>query len=280
MKVSQLLSRASVACVVSAGLMACGSDSAHSSRAAGATARSSAGGGSTAESNGDVVIRGTGSAYKVVTVRSPGTVSGTVTVKATPAPVPPVPSGAAGAVCGASIADESIQLAGNHLAGAVVWLDGIHEGKAPPDDRRLELESVQCRLRPRVQAALTGSAVNIIGHDQFMQHLRFTAGGDTAARATVLVGGGEQVIPTELPFKSPGLVMVRDPDHPWTRAWLAVFDHPYFAVTGADGAYSITGVPPGSYTLHVWHERTGDSEQHVSVPANGVVKSDVVVSVR
>lgn len=279
MKHRELYFRLSLACLVAA-IVACGSDASHASGSSGSAGKTSASAGATAEANGDVVIRGNGSAYKVVAVSSPGTVSGTVTLKNPPPPAAPVASGAAGAVCGASIADESIQLAGNNLAGVVVWLEGIHEGKALPDDRRLELESVQCRLRPRVQAALTGSAVNIIGHDEFMQHLRFTAGGDTSARATVLVGGGEQVIPSELPFKSPGLVMVRDPQHAWTRAWLAVFDHPYFAVTAANGTYAITGVPPGNYTLHAWHERTGDMTQKVTVPANGVAKTDIALTAK
>ena len=279
MTLTKSLPRLSLACLVAA-VAGCKGDQAPATRAHGSSAPHSSGVAATSESNGDVVIHGTGAAYRVVTVSNPGTVSGTVTLKNLPAPAAPVATGAAGPVCGASIADESLQLTGNALGGVVVWLDGIHAGKEVPEDRRLELETVQCRLRPRVQAALVGSAVNIIGHDQFLQHLRFTAGGDTATRAMVLVGGGEQVIPTELPFKSPGLVLVHDPDHAWTRAWLAVFDHPYFAVTGPNGSYSISGIPPGSYTLHAWHERTGDTEQKVTVPANGAVKADLALGAR
>jgi hypothetical protein len=54
------------------------------------------------------------------------------------------------------------------------------------------------------------------------------------------------VIPTELPFVAPGMVSVKDNEHPWTRAYLAVFDHPYFAVTGNGGTFTIDGVPAGS----------------------------------
>jgi hypothetical protein len=154
----------------------------------------------------------------------------------------------------------------------VVWLDGVRTGKPPGLERRLELESDHCRLSPRVQAAVVGSAVNILGHDDFRQHLQFTAAGDSAPRATILLGGGEQVIPTDLPFRSTGMVTVSDREHPWTRAFLAVFDHPYFAVTSANGSFTIDGVPPGSYTLRAWHERTGSTEQKVEVGANGVVK--------
>lgn len=62
--------------------------------------------------------------------------------------------------------------------------------------------------------------------------------------------------------------------HPWMQAFVAVMDHPYFAVTGTDGAFSIGGLPAGSYTLRAWHERLGEREQQVKVPADGEVVAD------
>ena len=237
----------------------------------------SAPGVTSAESQGDVIIAPPTAAYKTVAVSSPGTVSGTVMLKTALPPNAPTPTGNAAPQCGDSIADESIVVLGGGLAGAVVWLDGVRTGKALGAERRLELESDRCRLVPRVQAAAVESAVNIVGHDDLRQHLRFTAGGETAPRAAILLGGGEQVIPTELPFKTPGLVAVRDAEHPWTRAYLAVFDHPYHAVTTSGGAFTIDGVPPGKYTLRAWHERTGATAQAVEIAANGSVKVALVL---
>lgn len=232
----------------------------------------------TTEAPGDVVVIAPPAAtYQVVAVSAPGTVSGTVTLKTALQPAAPMPTGSAGPQCGATIADGSVVVQGGGLANTVVWLDGVRTGKALGSERRLELESDHCRLVPRVQAAAVGSAVNIVGHDDLRQHLRFTAGGETAPRSAILLGGGEQVIPTELPFKAPGLVAVRDADHPWTRAYLAVFDHPYHAVTTAGGAFTIDGVPPGKYTLRAWHERTGATAQSVEVAANGSVKVALVL---
>ena len=57
--------------------------------------------------------------------------------------------------------------------------------------------------------------------------------------------------------------------------WLFVAANPYFGVTGSDGAFELKGVPPGTYTLEVWHETLGKKSQTVTVAA----KQDVKVSV-
>jgi plastocyanin len=53
--------------------------------------------------------------------------------------------------------------------------------------------------------------------------------------------------------------------HPWMKAYIAVFSHPYYAVTGPDGSFDLKNVPPGSYTLIAWHELYGTSQQPVIV---------------
>ena len=50
--------------------------------------------------------------------------------------------------------------------------------------------------------------------------------------------------------------------HAWMNAWVGVVNHPYFAVTGTDGAFSLPNLPPGTYTVEAWHEAGGTADRH------------------
>jgi hypothetical protein len=56
--------------------------------------------------------------------------------------------------------------------------------------------------------------------------------------------------------------------HPWMRGYIAVFKHPYFAVTSKDGTLNISGLPPGTYPINAWHEKFGIASQTVTVDRN------------
>src|SRR5471032_2081592 len=57
--------------------------------------------------------------------------------------------------------------------------------------------------------------------------------------------------------------------HSWMRAYIGVVEHPYFTVTGADGRFEWPNVPPGDYTIAVWHERLGEQTRPVHVSSSG-----------
>lgn len=55
--------------------------------------------------------------------------------------------------------------------------------------------------------------------------------------------------------------------HPWMRSYIGVVNHPFFAVTGDDGSFTIKGLPPGKYTLEAWQEKYGTQDIEVTVGA-------------
>ncbi len=62
---------------------------------------------------------------------------------------------------------------------------------------------------------------------------------------------------TFIPFK--------DNQHPWEKAYVGVFSHPFFAITDGSGGYRIEGLPQGDYTLVAWHERFGEKTMEITI---------------
>lgn len=85
--------------------------------------------------------------------------------------------------------------------------------------------------------------------------------------------------PFERRFTQPEvMIRVKCNIHGWMYAWIGVVAHPYFAVTGADGAFVLRNVPPGNYTLEVWQEELGRQEQPITLAASG--KSEVAFNLK
>jgi len=71
-----------------------------------------------------------------------------------------------------------------------------------------------------------------------------------------------------VPLKNPDVIMrVKCDIHSWMTAYIAVEPHPYFAITGEDGAFTLAGVPAGRYEIRTWHERYGQLIRAVTVKA-------------
>jgi len=70
------------------------------------------------------------------------------------------------------------------------------------------------------------------------------------------------------------MIAIKDDVHPWMRVWVGVVEHPFFAVTGADGAYEFRGLPPGRYTIQVWHERYAGVSREIEVREGALLRED------
>lgn len=172
-------------------------------------------------------------------------------------------------VCGAAVTVPTLALRDSSLADAVVWLDDVRAGRPLPVSRRFELVAQKCVFTPRVQAIVAGGALNVRNDDPviYRSHAIDSRTGETVTDLPFTDAG--QVIPLDRQLTAPVLLEVKSISHPWMRAWVATFDHPYFAVTGGNGAFSIDGVPPGSYTLKAWHPALGLTSHSLTVGADG-----------
>jgi hypothetical protein len=183
-------------------------------------------------------------------------------------------------VCGAQLADNSIQREGRALGGAVAWLKNVSAGKALPVRKRFDLVHQGCLLSPRVQAAVVGGTLNVRNNDGALHVLRFrdTRSSETLARITQSERG--QVVPIDYMFDVPRVIEVTCESHPWTKAWIHVFDQPYHGVTDRAGNAIMDSVPPGSYQLMVWHERFGEQRSDVAISAGVRTSAGVALEKR
>jgi hypothetical protein len=76
------------------------------------------------------------------------------------------------------------------------------------------------------------------------------------------------------------MALVKCDRHPWMSAYIGVVDHPYFAVTAADGTFTLTGVPDGRYTVTMWHERFGRQDVETAISNRQTVRADFAIEAR
>jgi hypothetical protein len=226
-----------------------------------------------------VAMRPAFAAYEAVTVTGGGTIDGVVTLGGTP------PGGAAIKVtknqdyCGATIPDPTYTVGtGGGLANVIVYLKDITKGKAAPAEP-LALVNEHCMFSPRVQGAMVGESVKISSDDPVLHN---THPQNAETNATIYN--------IALPFKgfsvtkplpgSPGLIKIKCDAHEWMHAWIMELDNPYYTTTGADGHFTIKDVPPGNYTLVVWHEAAGEKSEPVVVAAGQTAKSKITLTAK
>ena len=79
-------------------------------------------------------------------------------------------------------------------------------------------------------------------------------------------------------FTKPEIIRVDCDLHPWMRAWVVVAEHPFYAVTNDQGNFVLDNVPPGAYTLQLWHESLGAMTQDVTVKDEAITAVTVEMS--
>lgn len=198
--------------------------------------------------------------YQAVTVTDGGTIRGTVlftgavTMKRV---IPKDPK-----TCGQPHDEPQIIVGANKgVKDAIVYIEGIAKGKPMPKPAKTpEIDNKNCEFKPAAQVIPPGPVV-IVNSDPVLHNTHAFYGPRTAINVALPNQG--QRVTKELP--RPGVVRVECDEHGHMHGTVYVSDHPYAAVTGADGAFSLTDVPPGDYTLVVYQRTTGPVKKTITV---------------
>jgi len=169
--------------------------------------------------------------------------------------------------CGQTLTDRRVERTGTRIGSVVVWLSDIRSGKPLPLERRYELSNEACVLSPRVQAVLSPGTLNFASEDVAIHRHRIVNVGSGELEGVAPFNDNGEVVPFDSLLDEPAQLEVICDIHPWSKAWILVLDHPYFAVTPKAGTFSLDDIPPGGYTIKAWHPLLGVAEQSITVLA-------------
>ena len=141
------------------------------------------------------------------------------------------------------------------------------------------LDQVGCKYGPHVIAVMRGGAVEFRNSDSTMHNVHTMP--MVAGNAAIDVSEGPKGAPEVRVFPQPEVMMpVRCNNHPWMNAFINVSATPWFAVTGADGTFSLKGMPAGEYVLGAMQEKMGEQTMTVTVKPQSEAKADFTFAIK
>jgi plastocyanin len=190
-----------------------------------------------------------------------GTIKGRISVSGKPPGNPVIRMGmdpmCARINAGKRVVDEVVvATADGSLANAFVKLEGSFPRAAVPSEP-VTIDQRGCIYGPRVVGARVGQVLRVRNDDNLLHnvHSISTAGNGFN------VGQPMAGVQYDVRLKDEEILKLKCDVHRWMTAYVGVVSHPYFAVSGVDGSFTISSVPAGRHTISAWHERFGTLKQ-------------------
>ena len=140
--------------------------------------------------------------------------------------------------------------------------EGLSQSSWPVPTESAVLDQVGCIYQPRVLPLRTGQELLIRNSDETMHNVHV----HSKANSSFNIGQPFKGIEARRIFENSEMVIrVACDIHGWMEGVIAVFDHPFFAVTGADGRFELGDLPEGEYVLEAWHATLGSQTARVTV---------------
>jgi plastocyanin len=138
-----------------------------------------------------------------------------------------------------------------NMANVIVYLKGVpYYGEAPSNE--VIIDQKGCIYSPHVMGVQAGQPIKILNSDAVMHNIH----GLPKVNKEFNFGMPKSLKEKSVIFdKAEDVFVIKCDVHPWMKSYTQVFDHPYFAVTAADGTFKISSVPDGTYDIVAWQER-------------------------
>ena len=144
------------------------------------------------------------------------------------------------------------------------------DAKYPAPSGPVTIDQSGCKYNPRVFGIMVGQTLTIKNSDGILHNIKAMGKKNRpfniSQPTTMTTDRSFSTVEVMLPFECNV--------HGWMHAYAAVLSHPFFSVTGADGSFSIKGLPAGTYTIEAWHEKYGTQTATVTVKAGEAKMAD------
>jgi plastocyanin len=140
--------------------------------------------------------------------------------------------------------------------------DGLGDRVFAVPETPVVIDQHGCLFVPRVAAAQVDQPIKFLNSDALPHNVHGTPPKSSGWNFSLGLKGASRDVAIDEPQ---AIIPIKCDIHPWMQAYLGVYPHPYFMVTGADGRFTLRDVPPGTYVVEAWHERFGTRTTTVTV---------------
>ncbi len=173
--------------------------------------------------------------------------------------------------------EEVIVNSNNTLKNVLVYVkSGLGNRKFQPPSSNATFDQKGCIYTPHVLGVQTGQAVDILNSDPTLHNVHSLSKDNPSFN----VAQPKQGMKLTKTFDKPEIFKVKCEVHTWMGAYIGVFAHPFYDVTGDDGTFSLKKLPAGEYTIEAWHEKYGSQTAKVKVDAAGKATADFTFSAK
>lgn len=180
--------------------------------------------------------------------------------------------------------DLVIDASSKGVKNVMVWLAPVnaqdklpvHPSLSAVPSKPVVIDQPMCLFEPRIVMIREGQKLQVKNSSPIAHNARISGNPDVNGTINLTIPPGGMIERTLRAERRP--LMLACDIHGWMAGRIGVFNHPYFALTNADGSFEIKNAPAGKYLIYIQHERGGwlhegrrSSGQQITIPANGTL---------